>query len=167
MNSRLRSGWYLILSSAFTLTIPNTCKMKCITANLPHREEGSLLSRAYVLLLSPQSPLKSYPDLCFSTSRLTAMCSHWQAKSFWTLPCTHLSYVLTTNEAEIMDFLSFLQQSIPEDLAQGPCCPRRWCCIAIPCCCYSCFKDPEVFSKQRCKDEFTASRSRTGGAESH
>lgn len=173
MNSRLRSGWYLTLSPAFTLPTPNTCKMKCITANPWSMEEGSPLSRAYLLLLSPKSPLKSYPDLCFSISRLTAMCSHWQANSFCLTP-TYL-YVLTTSEAEIMDFLKkfFCSRASQKTLCKvrGPCCPRRCCCIAIPCCCYSCFsngrQDPEVFSKQRCKDEFTASRNRTGGAESH
>lgn len=107
VNSRLRSGWYLTLSPAFTLTAPNTCKMKRITANPPYREGGSPLGRAYLLLLSSQSPLKSYPDLCFSTSRLTAMCSHWQANSFWTLPYANLSLCADNKWSRNNGFLFF------------------------------------------------------------
>lgn len=113
--------------------------------------------------------------LTFSTARVTAMCSHWQANS-WTRPYANLSLCADNKWSRnngFFFFFFFFSRASQKTLRKVCCphCPRRCHCIAIPCCCYSCFskgrQDPEVFSKQRCRDEFTASRNRTGGAESH
>lgn len=149
--------------------------MKCVTANPQGSKEGSPLRRAYLLLLSSQSPHKSCPDLCFNVLRVTNVptLASCLTPSEHCLTLSYL-YVLITNEAEIMTFF-FIFVAEP---------PRRPCIRSAA---YAAQGDAEAlpssvavthalakagrtlrFSlKQRCKDEFTASRNRTGGAESH
>lgn len=147
MNSRLRSRWYLILGPVFTLTAPQTWKMKCIIANPQHSEKDSPLSRAYLLLLSSPSLLQSHPDLCFNALRITTMCSHRQANSFWTLPYL---YVLTQMKQKWWLFFFFFCSSASQKTLSKvccPCCPRRCWGIVILFCCYSCFRKGKIFSK--------------------
>lgn len=129
--------------------------MKCVTANPQGSKEGSPLRRAYLLLLSSQSPHKSCPDLCFNVLRVTNVptLASCLTPSEHCLTLSYL-YVLITNEAEIMTFFfHFCSRASQKTLHKVCClcCPRRCWGIAILCCCYSRFskgrQDPEVFSK--------------------